>query len=92
MNPAFDIPDIREYFLDLEFVLSVISDGPTKTFAFRRLQYLSGKFTMYSEFEELADMKVQEFCCETRISFNLILQRTPQRFVLCTRSSFFYTQ
>ena len=62
-KPAFDIPDIREYFLDLELVLSVISDGPTKSFAFRRLQYLSGKFTMYShlnEFQELADMKVQE--------------------------------
>ncbi|KAF8158002.1 hypothetical protein B0H34DRAFT_657112 [Crassisporium funariophilum] len=58
--PAFDIPDIREYFVDLEYVLSVISDGPTKSFAFRRLKYLSSKFTMYSllnEFQELADMK-----------------------------------
>ena len=71
-KPAFDIPDIREYFLDLEFVLGVISDGPTKGFAFRRLKYLLGKFTMYShlnEFQELADMKVQEFCCESQISF-----------------------
>ena len=60
-KPAFDIPDIREYFLDLEYVLSIISDGPTKSFAYRRLKYLSGKFTMYTllnEFEELADMKV----------------------------------
>ncbi|PPQ68832.1 hypothetical protein CVT25_008880 [Psilocybe cyanescens] len=59
-KPAFDIPDIREYFLDLEYVLSVISDGPTKSFAYRRLKYLSSKFTMYSllnEFQELADMK-----------------------------------
>ena len=63
-KPAFDIPDIREYFLDLELVLSVISDGPTKSFAFRRLKYLSGKFAMYShlnEFQELGDMKVQEY-------------------------------
>ncbi|KJA23236.1 hypothetical protein HYPSUDRAFT_40051 [Hypholoma sublateritium FD-334 SS-4] len=59
-KPAFDIPDIREYFLDLEYVLGVIADGPTKSFAYRRLKYLSSKFTMYSllnEFEELADMK-----------------------------------
>ncbi|KAF8799362.1 AMP deaminase [Phlegmacium glaucopus] len=59
-KPAFDIPDIREYFLDLELVLGVISDGPTKSFAFRRLKYLTSKFTMYSllnEFQELADMK-----------------------------------
>lgn len=60
-TPAFDIPDIREYFVDLEYVLGVISDGPTKSFAFRRLKYLASKFTMYSllnEFQELADMKV----------------------------------
>jgi len=62
-TPAFDIPDIREYFVDLEYVLGVISDGPTKSFAFRRLKYLASKFTMYTllnEFQELADMKV---CC-----------------------------
>ncbi|KAF8885708.1 hypothetical protein CPB84DRAFT_1816803 [Gymnopilus junonius] len=60
-KPAFDIPDIREYFLDLEYVLGVIADGPTKSFAYRRLKYLSSKFDMYSllnEFQELADMKV----------------------------------
>ncbi|KAJ2926303.1 hypothetical protein H1R20_g10790, partial [Candolleomyces eurysporus] len=59
-KPAFDIPDIREYFIDLEYVLSVIADGPTKSFAYRRLKYLASKFTMYSllnEFQEMADMK-----------------------------------
>lgn len=63
-KPAFDIPDIREYFVDLEYVLGVIADGPTKSFAYRRLKYLSGKFTMYSllsEFQELADMKVRRY-------------------------------
>ncbi|KAL4245706.1 metallo-dependent hydrolases superfamily protein [Abortiporus biennis] len=58
--PVFNIPTIREYFIDLEYVLGVISDGPTKSFAFRRLGYLSSKFTMYTllnEFQELADMK-----------------------------------
>lgn len=47
--------------MDLDYVLGVISDGPTKSYAFRRLNYLSSKFTMYSllnEFQELADMKV----------------------------------
>ncbi|KAL1722966.1 hypothetical protein EV715DRAFT_287007 [Schizophyllum commune] len=59
-KPVFDIPTIREYFVDLDYVLGVISDGPTKSFAFRRLKYLASKFTMYSllnEFQELADMK-----------------------------------
>ncbi|KAF8229664.1 AMP deaminase [Tricholoma matsutake] len=59
-KPAFDVPSIREYFVDLDYVLSIISDGPTKSFAFRRLKYLASKFDMYAllhEFQELADMK-----------------------------------
>lgn len=48
--------------MDLDYVLGVISDGPTKSFAFRRLKYLQSKFIMYSllnEHQELADMKVR---------------------------------
>ncbi|CDO77165.1 hypothetical protein BN946_scf184657.g41 [Trametes cinnabarina] len=59
-TPVFEIPTIREYFLDLEKVLGVICDGPTKSFAFRRLNYLASKFTMYTllnEQQELAEMK-----------------------------------
>ncbi|KAJ7913565.1 hypothetical protein B0H13DRAFT_491918 [Mycena leptocephala] len=59
-SPVYDIPNIREYFVDLDYVLGVISDGPTKSFAFRRLKYLASKFTMYTlvnEFQELSDMK-----------------------------------
>ena len=51
--------------MDLEYVLGVIADGPTKSYAFRRLNYLSSKFTMYlllNEFQELADMKVRLDC------------------------------
>lgn len=60
-RPVYDIPSVREYFVDLDYVLGVISDGPAKSFAFQRLKYLSSKFTMYSllnEFQELSDMKV----------------------------------
>ncbi|KIJ54914.1 hypothetical protein M422DRAFT_24794 [Sphaerobolus stellatus SS14] len=59
-KPVFEIPTIREYFMDLEYVLGVITDGPTKSFAYRRLKYLVSKFTMYSllnEFQEMTDMK-----------------------------------
>jgi AMP deaminase len=61
-SPVYDIPNIREYFVDLDYVLGVISDGPTKSFAFRRLKYLASKFTMYTlvnEFQELSDMKAR---------------------------------
>ena len=60
-KPMFDIPSIREYFIDLDHVLEVISDGPAKSIAYRRLKYLASKFEMYSllnESKELAAMKV----------------------------------
>jgi AMP deaminase len=47
--------------MDLDFVLGVIADGPTKSFAFKRLQYLHSKFTMYTllnEPTEVVEMKV----------------------------------
>ncbi|KAF9585856.1 AMP deaminase [Lunasporangiospora selenospora] len=59
-RPIIKVPTPKEYFLDLDFVLSVISDGPTKSFAFRRLKYLESKWNMYillNEYEELTETK-----------------------------------
>lgn len=55
------VPDLREYFSDLDYLLGVCSDGPAKSFAFRRLKYLASKWSLYcllNEYQELADMKV----------------------------------
>jgi hypothetical protein len=63
-KPKYDVPTLREYFMDLDFVLEVISDGPTKSFSFRRLKYLESKWNLYillNEYQELADMKVYHF-------------------------------
>ncbi|KAI8049198.1 hypothetical protein BDF22DRAFT_699915 [Syncephalis plumigaleata] len=59
-QPVYKIPTLKEYFKDLDFVLDVVADGPTKTFAFRRLKYLEAKWTMYrllNEQNELNDSK-----------------------------------
>lgn len=59
-KPLVDLPTLREYFIDLEFVLGVCSDGPAKSFAFRRLKYLASKWNLYTllnEYQELSDMK-----------------------------------
>lgn len=59
-TPVINIPDIREFYMDLEQILNVSSDGPSKSFAFRRLQYLEGKFNLYvllNEYQEMADSK-----------------------------------
>lgn len=59
-TPIVNIPTIREFYIDLDQVLNVSSDGPSKSFAFRRLQYLDGKFNLYfllNEYQEMADSK-----------------------------------
>ncbi|KAL7932888.1 hypothetical protein V8C35DRAFT_305738 [Trichoderma chlorosporum] len=59
-TPAFQTPTIRQFYMDLDSILTASSDGPSKSFAFRRLQYLEGKFNLYSllnEYQETADSK-----------------------------------
>ncbi|UKZ80023.1 AMP deaminase [Trichoderma virens FT-333] len=49
-----------QFYMDLERILTASSDGPSKSFAFRRLQYLEGKFNLYAllnEYQETADSK-----------------------------------
>ncbi|WVR05899.1 AMP deaminase [Kwoniella sp. DSM 27419] len=58
--PISRVPRLKEYFTDLDYLLGVCSDGPAKSFAFRRLKYLSSKWSLYcllNEYQELADMK-----------------------------------
>ncbi|KAI1495467.1 AMP deaminase [Biscogniauxia marginata] len=59
-TPVVGVPTIKDFYVDLEQILSVSSDGPSKSFAFRRLQYLEGKFNLYAllnEYQETADTK-----------------------------------
>ncbi|CCO29132.1 AMP deaminase [Rhizoctonia solani AG-1 IB] len=59
-RPLFDVPTIKDFFVDLDTILNIVTDGPTKSFAFRRIKYLSSKWQMYTllnEYQELSDMK-----------------------------------
>ncbi|OTB01494.1 hypothetical protein M426DRAFT_323385 [Hypoxylon sp. CI-4A] len=59
-TPVVGVPTIKDFYMDLEDILSTSSDGPGKSFAFRRLQYLEGKFNLYTllnEYQETADTK-----------------------------------
>lgn len=50
-----DVPGLRDYYVDLERVIALSSDGPAKSFAFRRLQYLEARWNLYyllNEFQE----------------------------------------
>lgn len=59
-NPLVSVPDLRDYYQALDTILEIASDGPAKSFAYRRLQYLEGRYSLYSllnEYEEVADTK-----------------------------------
>ncbi|KIH95268.1 AMP deaminase [Sporothrix brasiliensis 5110] len=59
-TPIVSVPTLREFYMDLEPILNVSADGPSKSFAYRRLQYLEGKFGLYTllnEYQETADTK-----------------------------------
>jgi AMP deaminase len=60
-KPLFKNISLKEYYKDLDSVLAVCSDGPAKSFAFRRLKYLASKWNLYcllNEYQEIADVKV----------------------------------
>lgn len=55
-----DVPTLRDYYMALDQILEIASDGPAKSFAYRRLQYLEGRYNLYTllnEYEEVADTK-----------------------------------
>ena len=59
-TPIIHVPTMREYYMDLDMISEVCSDGPTKSFAYKRLQYLEGKFSLYTlvnDYQETADTK-----------------------------------
>lgn len=58
--PIVRVPTLRDFYMDLETILAVSAAGPAKSFAYRRLQYLEGKFGLYTllnEYQETADTK-----------------------------------
>jgi len=47
-NVMWDVPTLKEYYLDAEFILnSVVNSGPGRTLAYRRLKYLQAQFGLY---------------------------------------------
>ena len=59
-TPIIQAPSLREYYIALDTIQDIASDGPAKSFAYRRLQYLEGRYHLYTllnEYEEVADTK-----------------------------------
>lgn len=59
-EPVVQIPSLRDFYMDLDAIFDISSDGPAKSFAFKRLSYLEGKFQLHAllnEYQEMADSK-----------------------------------
>lgn len=56
----FAPPTIRDYYMALDRITAISSDGPVKSFSFRRLEYLEAKWNLYqllNEYQETAESK-----------------------------------
>ncbi|KMU81264.1 AMP deaminase 3 [Coccidioides immitis RMSCC 3703] len=59
-QPIVQVPSLRDFYMDLDTIIDVSTDGPIKSFAFKRLSYLEGKFQLHAllnEYQEIADSK-----------------------------------
>ncbi|KAI9927327.1 AMP deaminase [Aspergillus wentii] len=59
-EPIVQIPSLRDFYMDLDAVIDVSIDGPAKSFAFKRLSYLEGKFQLYSLLNEYQESKMKK--------------------------------
>ncbi|XP_043562340.1 AMP deaminase 3-like [Chiloscyllium plagiosum] len=50
-------PDLQTFTLDLNHVLALIADGPTKTYCHRRLNFLGSKFYLHEMLNEMAELR-----------------------------------
>eukprot|EP00049_Salpingoeca_infusionum_P018391 m.357034 g.357034 ORF g.357034 m.357034 type:complete len:785 (+) comp17693_c0_seq1:155-2509(+) len=59
VEPFFKHIEVGVYLRDLHFLTTIVNDGPTKSFCFRRLQFLLNKFKMHSMLNETAEYAQQ---------------------------------
>lgn len=59
-EPLSYIPSIRDFYVDMDKLVNIASDGPTKSFAFKRLEFLEAKWNLYyllNDHEETSESK-----------------------------------
>ncbi len=59
-KPISYIPTIKDFYVDMERIVNIASDGPTKSFAFKRLEFLEAKWNLYyllNDHEEASESK-----------------------------------
>eukprot|EP00127_Corallochytrium_limacisporum_P000377 Clim_evm72s11 gene=Clim_evmTU72s11 len=59
-KPSHKIVGLNDFYRDLNFLHAIFTDGPCKSFAFRRLQYLEAKFNLHILMNEVAEQSEQK--------------------------------
>jgi len=52
---AYTVPDVNQFYKDLNTLLFVTADGPIKSFSFKRLKLLESKFSLFKQLNELEE-------------------------------------
>lgn len=58
--PHFQHPPVREFIDDVKYMCYMITDGPLKSFCYRRLCYLSSKYQLYALLNEMRELAAQK--------------------------------
>lgn len=56
----YNVPDLETFVTDMQHMCAMISDGPLKSFCYRRLSYLQSKFQLHVLLNELRELAAQK--------------------------------
>lgn len=57
---AYPFPNLEEYVRDQNELINIASDGPIKSFCYRRLMYLSSRYQLHTLLNELHELAAQK--------------------------------
>lgn len=59
-DKTYKYPLVHEFIDDVKYMCYMITDGPLKSFCYRRLCYLSSKYTLYALLNEMRELSAQK--------------------------------
>lgn len=58
--PQYNYPPLKEFIDDVKYMCYMITDGPLKSFCYKRLCYLSSKYQLYALLNEMQELQAQK--------------------------------
>ena len=57
-----DLPTVEEFYKDYDFLVWLVSNGPAKSFTYKRLRLLESKFQVHVELNSYVELEEQKAC------------------------------